>query len=384
MSVAALIAGDDETPPDIRPHLRDVKAGRWILVDSGATASVFPRTASAKTTPDPVPALKAANGTPIQTYGRRTLQVKVGRGINITVDCYLADVKTPILGWDWLSANDIEVRHHHVRGVGRRYYLPIKGQKVYLAMAKAKADRCVQAVTVAATRDSYQLWAQQQLVTSTAKAAKTPVPRRYQRILDDFPTIGTPNFKAKPLTDHTIDTGDSKPCTAKVRPLTKGSRKHDLGKQALDELVQLGVAKRLASNESPVWTSALHLQVKADGSLRPCGDYRLLNQRTNLDGYPLPNLAAFAANLSGAKWFAKCDLTKAYYNVGLGPESSLKTSIVTQWGTYRFTRLSMGLKNSAQTFQRLLDNVLEGLEVFAYIDDILVYAKTEGKLEIQP
>ena len=85
----------------------------------------------------------------------------------------------------------------------------------------------------------------------------------------------------------------------------------------------------MGNDESPVWTSALHLQIKADGSLRPCGDYRLLNQRTNLDGYPLPNLAAFATNLHGAKWFAKCDLTKAYYNVSLGVDSSMKTAIVT-------------------------------------------------------
>ena len=94
----------------------------------------------------------------------------------------------------------------------------------------------------------------------------------------------------------------------------------------------------------------MHLQTKADRSLRPCGDYRLLNQRTNLDGYPLLNLASFTANLSGAKWFTKCNLTKAYYNVGLGRDSSLKTAVVTQWGIFRFTRLSMGLKNSAQTF----------------------------------
>ena len=318
------------------------------------------------------------------TYGKKMVKIRIGKNLHIAVNCFIADVKNPILGWDWMEANDIEVRHHYVKGEGRKYSLPIQGRKVYLAMAKPKAEVSIHAVeagTVAATRDSYQLWAQQQLVKSTSAAAKKPVPRRYQRLLEDFPGIGSPNFKAQPLTNHTIETGESKPCTAKVRPLAKGSRKHDLGKKALEELVQLGVAQRLANDESPTWTSALHLQVKADGTLRPCGDYRLLNQRTHLDGYPLPNLAAFAANLSGAKWFAKCDLTKAYYNVGLDRDSSMKTAIVTQWGTYRFTRLSMGLKNSAQTFQRLLDNVLEGLEVFAYIDDILVYADSEDELE---
>ena len=44
VSVAALFAGDvDDKPPDIRPHLCDLRTGWWILLDSGATASVFPR-----------------------------------------------------------------------------------------------------------------------------------------------------------------------------------------------------------------------------------------------------------------------------------------------------------------------------------------------------
>ena len=127
--------------------------------------------------------------------------------------------------------------------------------------------------------------------------------------------------------------------------------------------------------------SALHLQPKADGSLRPCGDYRKLNALTGLDGYALPNIASFSQKLAGSKVFAKVDMTKAYYNVGLDYPSSLKTVVVTQWGAYRFTRLSMGLKNSAQTFQRLIDNVLHGMDVFAYIDDVLVYAKDEDELE---
>ena len=52
------------------------------------------------------------------------------------------------------------------------------------------------------------------------------------------------------MTNHTINTSDNKPCTAKVWPLAKGSRKYDLRKKALDELAKLGVAKRLANDES--------------------------------------------------------------------------------------------------------------------------------------
>ena len=59
----------------------------------------------------------------------------------------------------------------------------------------------------------------------------------------------------------------------------------------------------------------------------------------------------------------------------------MKTTVTTPWGCCRFKRLSMGLKNSAKTFQRLIDTVTHGQEVFAYIDNILVYAKDEAELK---
>ena len=368
--------------PDIRPHFRDQITGRWVLLDSGATACIYPKSLVPAAAPDAAPALKAANGSPITTYGRKLMTFRVGPNNHVKVRCHIADVRNPILGFDWFYANALELRNYRRRG-RLHYYTTLNGKRVPLAMSHAKERLGIHAVddVIGAAHDSYQRWSQQQLVKSTTTADKKQVPRRYARLLADFPDIDKPDFKSQPLATHVIDTGDNRPCTAKVRPLTPGTNKHDLGKKAFDELIKLGVAKRLANDESPIWTSALHLQTKADGSLRPCGDYRLLNQKTHLDGHPLPNIVTFASRLAGSKWFAKCDMTKAYYNVGLDHPSSMKTAVVTPWGTYRFTRLSMGLKNSAQTFQRLVDNVLEGLEVFAYIDDILVYAETEDQLE---
>ena len=43
---------------------------------------------------------------------------------------------------------------------------------------------------------------------------------------------------------------------------------------------------------------------------------------------------------------------------------------------YFFKRLAMGLSNSAQTFQRVVEHVLNDLEgVFVYLDDIMVFSK---------
>ena len=42
----------------------------------------------------------------------------------------------------------------------------------------------------------------------------------------------------------------------------------------------------------------------------------------------------------------------------------------------------MGLKNSAQSFQRLMTHILGDMEeIFVYLDDVLVYSKDEASVE---
>jgi hypothetical protein len=49
---------------------------------------------------------------------------------------------------------------------------------------------------------------------------------------------------------------------------------------------------------------------KADGSWRPCGDFRRLNLVTEPDVYPLPNMLDFTAKAAGCTVFSKIDLRK--------------------------------------------------------------------------
>ena len=50
-----------------------------------------------------------------------------------------------------------------------------------------------------------------------------------------------------------------------------------------------------------------------------------------------------------------------------------KTSITTPFGAFEYKRMPYGLKNAAQSFQRVMDEVCRGLRfTFVYVDDILV------------
>jgi hypothetical protein len=61
------------------------------------------------------------------------------------------------------------------------------------------------------------------------------------------------------------------------------------------------------------WSSPLHMVLKADGSWRPCGDFRRLNLVTEPDTYPLPNMLDFASKVAGCRIFSKVDLRKGYH-----------------------------------------------------------------------
>lgn len=78
--------------------------------------------------------------------------------------------------------------------------------------------------------------------------------------------------------------------------------------------------------------------------------------------------------IKNATCFSVMDLSSAYHQVLLHPDSRHLTSFVTPLGAFRFIRMPFGLASAAACFQRVMNKVLEGLsKVLIFQDDILVY-----------
>ena len=151
------------------------------------------------------------------------------------------------------------------------------------------------------------------------------------------------------------------------------------------------VAKHLANMQeegviqpsSSPWASAIVLVRKKDGTLWICVNYRQLNSVTKLDTFPLPRIDDLLDQLGNAKYFTTLDLAACYWQIRVANESIEKTAFITHGGVYEFRVMPFGLTNAPAVFQRLMQQVLQGLNptevpsfVSVYIDDVLIFSRS--------
>ncbi|CAN6452104.1 unnamed protein product [Victoria cruziana] len=144
-------------------------------------------------------------------------------------------------------------------------------------------------------------------------------------------------------------------------------------KKQLHELTSKGFIR---PSVSP-WGAPVLFVKKKDGSMRLCIDYRMLNQVTIKNKYPLPRIEDLFDQLKSAKVFSKIDLRSGYHQLRIKTEDISKTAFRTRYGHYEFRVMPFGLTNAPAAFMDLMNRIFHDLlddYVIVFIDDILVYS----------
>jgi hypothetical protein len=163
------------------------------------------------------------------------------------------------------------------------------------------------------------------------------------------------------------------PKTSKIYPLSKKER--SVVKAFIEENKKKGF---ISESKSPQ-ASGFFFVGKKSGELRPCQDYRYINDWMIKNSYPLPLPLTLIAWLHDAKYFTKMDICSGYNNIWIHPDDRWKAAFTMEFRLFEPNVMFFGLCNSPATFQAYMNRMFqqeinEGWLVI-YMDDILIFSK---------
>lgn len=381
----------------------------WLVVDTGSERTLVREDlVNASAVPEADQLLCGVTGECVAMRG--PVEVNIGLG-NVTerMPVFLAALEDPcLLGIDFLSrvgaSIDLSQRKLKVRDEGLRLMLGGNGSmdgRDQQRCERSKADggaRCRQSRghdgsdSIDTPSPRQQLYLKGRLDEETAivtlPSHLEDLATRSTVHLSETQTIATRQLLAKyadvfssgdldlgrtSLVKHAIYTRDSPPIKQPPRRVAPAKREEML--RAVQEMAAAGLIER---SDSP-WCSPVVLVAKKDGTKRFCVDYRALNSVTVKDAYPLPRMDDTLDALAGVRWFSTLDLKSGYHQVEMEEGDKKKTAFSFGQGLWHFKVMPFGLCNAPSCFERLMEQVLEGLQwkaALVYLDDVLVFGNT--------
>jgi hypothetical protein len=109
----------------------------------------------------------------------------------------------------------------------------------------------------------------------------------------------------------------------------------------------------------------------------------ILNKAYRKDEYPLPHICQIVNSTVTSELLSFLDAYSGYHQISLATDDKEKTSFITSFGIFCYTKMAFRLKNRGGTFQKCMHIVLEnqiGRNVEAYIDGIVVKLKKHDDL----
>jgi len=126
------------------------------------------------------------------------------------------------------------------------------------------------------------------------------------------------------------------------------------------------------------WDSPIVTVKKPNGKIRLCVDFKKVNEVTRSISFYMPLIEEVIEATGSTSVISKLDLAKGYYQVRVRERDRHKTAFVCHRGKFEFNCMPFGVKNAPAIFQTLMDEVLNGMNMFVrtYIDDLIVFSKS--------
>ena len=315
-----------------------------FIIDSGAERSIINKCHVPQTLCYPTATkLQSVDGSPVENYGHFNGIISVSQLRRDYKVNFVVTGTVSILGADFLTAYGLSLDMRH-----QKLSDPLTNRSATL-LSKSSPSTTIR-------------------VTECEPA---------DYLVSKFPSlVKAPDYSFLPcrmVTEHSIET-NGPPIYSKPRPLPPD--KFEIARKEFDLLLEMKIVR---PSNSP-WSSPLHMVRKADGTWRPCGDYRRLNAMTIPDRYSLPNINHIHHKMTGCTVFSKLDLVKAYHFIPIREADIPKTTICTPFGNFEYLRMPFGLRNAASTFQRYVDSLFRDMDfVVCYLDDIIIFSDSNDK-----
>ena len=126
---------------------------------------------------------------------------------------------------------------------------------------------------------------------------------------------------------------------------------HEIESQVKEMLAKGIIEKSNSPYNAPVWVVPKKQDASGKQKWRIVIDFRKLNEQTDLDAYPLPNIDEILDHLGNAKFFSALDLSSGFHQIPMNKDSKKYTAFSTPQGHFHYNRMPFGLKNAPATFQ---------------------------------